>query len=182
MLHYSLVHTMAGTYKDFGEVCAATLMMVAAGNELDLSKEEAKKALKPMRSLAPHPDVKEGLTILRDKGFKMVSLTNGTNEAVKEQLENAGLSDFFDESLSIQDIKKYKPHTDVYKWAAKRIGVEPNECMLIAAHGWDITGALWADWRAAFIAREGKELYPLAPKPEINETDLIKVARKIVGG
>ncbi|SDB36850.1 2-haloacid dehalogenase [Flavobacteriaceae bacterium MAR_2010_188] len=180
MLHYSLVHTVAGTYSDFGDIGAATLMMVAASNDLDLSEEEAKKALKPMRSLAAHPDVKEGLSLLKEKGFKMVSLTNGTNDAVKEQLQNANLTHFFHASLSIQDIKKYKPHTDVYHWAAKKIGLEPKDCMLIAAHGWDIAGALWADWRAAFIAREGKQLYPLAPKPEINESDLVKVASVII--
>jgi len=38
--------------------------------------------------------------------------------------------------------------------------------MLVAAHGWDIAGAKQAGWQAAFIARPGKVLYPLALKPD----------------
>ena len=41
--------------------------------------------------------------------------------------------------------------------------------MLIAAHGWDVTGARLTGMRAAFIARPGKTLYPLGPEVEINE-------------
>ena len=32
---------------------------------------------------------------------------------------------------------------------------EPNEYMLVDAHGWDVAGAKWAGVRAVFIAREG---------------------------
>ena len=38
--------------------------------------------------------------------------------------------------------------------------------MLVAAHGWDIAGAKQAGWQAAFIARPGKVLYPLAIAPD----------------
>ena len=51
--------------------------------------------------------------------------------------------------------------------------------MLIAAHGWDIAGALAANWRAAFVARQGKQLYPIAPQPEIAEHDILEIAKKI---
>ncbi len=37
---------------------------------------------------------------------------------------------------------------------------------MVAAHGWDIAGALAAGMQAAFIERKGQVL-PLVPKPEI---------------
>lgn len=52
--------------------------------------------------------------------------------------------------------------------------------MLIAAHGWDVAGALWAGWRAAFISRPGQQLFPIAPKTEIIESDLLKISKKLV--
>jgi 2-haloacid dehalogenase len=52
--------------------------------------------------------------------------------------------------------------------------------MLIAAHGWDIAGALWAGLRAAFLSRPGAQLYPLAPAPEIVEPDLSKAAGRLI--
>ena len=180
MLQYSLVMTTANRYEDFGEIGAATLRMVAANNNIDLSEKEAKNAISPIKSLPPHPEVKQALEKLRAENFKLVSLTNGSNEAVRTQLKNAGLTDLFDEMLSIEDIGKYKPHQDTYNWASRKMGVKPEESMLIAAHGWDIAGALWADWRAAFISRPGKQLFPLAPMPEITGPDLEKVSQTII--
>lgn len=180
MLQYSLVSTSGCQYADFGSIGAATLRMVAANHEIDLTEVEAQEALRPLRSLPAHPEVKEALGSIRKAGYTMVSLTNSSTKGVTAQLEHAGLTDFFDERLSIEDIGKYKPHRDVYDWAARKMGVPPNECMMIAAHGWDIAGAIWAGWRGAFIARPGQQLYPLAALPEINEPDLLKIAEKLI--
>ena len=43
------------------------------------------------------------------------------------------------------------------------MGIKSNEAMLIAVHGWDVGGALWAFWRAAFISRPEQQMFPLAP-------------------
>ncbi|WP_373514539.1 haloacid dehalogenase type II [Persicitalea sp.] len=180
MLQYSLVSTTSRQYGDFGIIGAATLRMVAANHDVQLTESEAKEALKPMRSLPPHPEVKEALQKLRNAGYKLVSLTNSSNQGVQAQFKNAGLTDYFDEMLSIEDVGKYKPDRDVYDWAARKMGAQPNECMMVAAHGWDIAGAIWAGWRGAFIARPGQQLYPLAPLPEINEPDLLKIAEKLI--
>lgn len=179
MLHYSLVSTVGNQYEDFGKIGAATLVMVAANNNIDLTMEKAKEALTPIRSLAPHPEVKKALGLLKKEGYQMVSFTNGSNDTVADQLKNAGIDEMFDARLSIEDIGKYKPHADTYAWAARKMGRKPGECMLIAAHGWDIAGALWAGWRGAFISRPGKQLYPLAPKPEVTGPDLQIISEKL---
>lgn len=180
MLQYSLVETTGRQYTDFGKIGAATLRMVAANQGIKLTEDEAKEAVSPISSLPPHPEVKEALGNLRKAGFKMVSLTNSSNKGVETQFKNAGLTEFFDERLSIEDIGKYKPHSDVYDWAARKMGVQPEECMMIAAHGWDVAGALWAGWRAAFIARPGQQIYPLAPQTEINEPDLLEISKQLI--
>lgn len=180
MLQYSLVSTAGRQYVDFGTIGAATLRMVAANHEIHLSEKDAKEALAQLHSLPPHPEVKAALENIRNAGYKMVSLTNSSNKGVEMQFKNAGLTDYFDEQLSIEDIGKYKPDSDVYDWAARKMGVLPKDCLMIAAHGWDIAGAMWAGWRGAFIARPGQQLYPLAPKPEINEANLLLVSEKLI--
>ena len=181
MLQYSLVTTVGRQYNDFGVIGAAALQMVAANNGITISEEDAKTAiLTPLRSIPAHPEVKEALTQLKQAGFKLVSFTNSSNIGVETQFKNAGLIDYFDERLSIEDIGKFKPDTDAYDWAARKMGIAPKECMLVAAHGWDIAGAIWANWRGAFISRPGAQLYPLADKPEINESNLKLVAEKLI--
>ncbi|MCG1036338.1 haloacid dehalogenase type II [Polaribacter sargassicola] len=181
MLQYSLVETVGRQYNDFGIVGSAALQMVAANHNIKLTEEEAKKAiLTPLRSIPPHPEVKESLARLKKSGYKLVSFTNSSNIGVETQFKNAGLIEYFDQRLSIEDMGKFKPHADAYDWAARKMGVEKNECLLIAAHGWDIAGALWANWRGAFISRPGAQLYPLAPEPEINEINLKLITDKLI--
>ncbi|RXG13162.1 2-haloacid dehalogenase [Leeuwenhoekiella aestuarii] len=181
MLQYSLVSTVGRQYKDFGIIGAAALQMVAANNGIEVTEKEAQEAiLGPIRSLPAHPEVKAALQALKDAGYKMVSFTNSSNKGVQTQFENAGLTAYFDERLSIEDLGKFKPDADAYDWAARKMGIEPEECLLVAAHGWDIAGAIWAGWRGAFISRPGAQLYPLAPKPEINEKDLARIAEKLI--
>jgi 2-haloacid dehalogenase len=59
---------------------------------------------------------------------------------------------------------------------AERSGVPIREVRLIAAHGWDIAGALAAGCRAAFVARPGAALYPDGPQPDVIAPDLARLA------
>ncbi len=177
MLHYSLVDTTTGRYHHFGEIGVAALMMVAEIYGIDISEEDAKKAIvTPLRSLPAHPDVKEGLRMLKEQGYTLVSLTNSSNKGVQTQFENAGLTDFFDRRLSIEDIKKYKPHLDAYTWAASQMGVKPEDALMVAAHGWDTAGAKAAGMKAAFIKRDGKVMYPLAIPADFVVNDIVELA------
>ncbi|WP_299461646.1 haloacid dehalogenase type II [uncultured Gimesia sp.] len=180
MLQHSLVATVGDHYDDFGVIGAATLQMVARNQGIELSDEAAKQALAPIRSLPPHPDVKPALEQLKQAGYRMVTLTNSSQAGVDEQMKNAGLTDLFEVRLSVEELQMFKPHSHVYKWAARKMNVPPEDCMLIAAHGWDIAGALWAGWRGAFVARPGAQLYPLAKQPEINEPDMQRVAAQLL--
>ena len=181
MLQYSLVSTVGRQYKDFGIIGAAALQIVGANHGVTISEQEARETiLESIRSLPAHPEVKEALQKLKNNGYKLVSFTNSSNKGVKTQFENAGLTEYFSERLSIEDIGKFKPHADTYDWAARKMGVKSSECLLVAAHGWDIAGALWAGWKGAFVSRPGAQLYPLAPKPEINESNLSLVAEKLM--
>ncbi|MEL0644897.1 haloacid dehalogenase type II [Olleya sp. Ti.3.14] len=177
MLQYSLVVSASGQYKPFGHIGAAALQMVAANNNIVISEEEARDiVVKSMQNLPPHPEVKDALNTLKTDGYTLVALTNSNDESLKTKIENAGLTQYFDDLLSIESVGKFKPFTDVYNWASNKMNIKPEECMLIAAHGWDVAGALWAGWRAAFVSRPGQQTFPLAPQTEINESDLQKVA------
>ncbi|MEO9892203.1 haloacid dehalogenase type II [Aurantibacter sp.] len=182
MLQYSLVTSASGQYKPFGHIGAAALQMVAANHDITITEEEARKIIsESMGNLPAHPEVKVALTQLKASGYKLVAFTNSSKSGLKKQFESSGLTDYFDEMLSVEETEKFKPFTDTYAWGAKKMNLKPEECMLIAAHGWDVAGALWAGWRAAFIARPGQQIFPLAPQTEIVVSDLIKAADILIG-
>jgi 2-haloacid dehalogenase len=180
LLHYSLVETTAGQYHNFDVIGAAALRMIGRNYGILLSEGEARAAILPMRTLPPHPDVAPALAALRDASFRMVPLTNSSHAMVKSQIGHAGLSEFFEDLLSVESVRQFKTQTEVYRWAVGKMGLNAEDCMLIAAHGWDVAGALWAGCRATFVARQSAQLYPLAPEPEIVEPDLIRVANKLI--
>ncbi|WP_405605049.1 haloacid dehalogenase type II [Polaribacter sp. Asnod1-A03] len=177
MLHYSLVVSASEQYKPFGHIGAAALQMVAANNNIKLTEDEARKTVtQAMQNLPPHPEVKEALISLKKAGYKLVALTNSSNNGLENQFKNAGLTPYFDDALSVENSGKFKPFTNAYLWGANKMNTKPEDCMLIAAHGWDVAGALWAGFRAAFVSRPGQQLFPLAPETEIVASDLQKVA------
>ncbi len=180
MLQYSLVMTVSDQYAPFPEIGMATLQMLAKNREVVLSDGDAKSAIQPMLSLLAHPDVRPGLERLRQAGFRMATLTNLTSSGIKTQLEYAGISDLFDRQLSVETVGKYKPAGDVYRWAANEMQAKPGECMLIAAHGWDVAGAAWAGMRTTFIARGGQQLFPLSKAPDRIAADLEAFAEQLL--
>ena len=181
MLQYSLVMTVSGQYAAFGEVGAAALRMLARNSDLALDAAQARDVLAGMRSLSAHADVKPALEQLQRTGVRMATLTNSPQAGVQAQMEYAGLTGFFERQLSVEKVGKFKPHRDVYEWAAREMGVQPSQCMLVAAHGWDVAGASWAGMQTAFIAREGQQKFPLAAPPDIDVSDLAALAAHFCG-
>lgn len=180
MLHYSLVTTVNEHFADFGTIGVATLQMVAGKQGQKLSEKDAQDALKSMRWLPPHADVKEALNLLKEGGYRLFALSNSAREALDDQLTHAGLKPFFEQLLSVEEVALYKPHPKVYRWAAKQAGVHPEDAMLIAAHGWDVAGAGWAGMHTAFLARPGQQLYPLADAPDLQAGSLTEIAQALL--
>jgi 2-haloacid dehalogenase len=180
LLQYSLVVTVADAYVDFGSVGRAVLEMLANTRGVKLSPDDAARISQGMLTLPAHPEVPENLRRLRAAGFRMVTLTNSALPAVKAQLQNAGLSPYFDESISVDSVHRFKPDLAVYRSAAAHLGAEPRELLLVAAHAWDVFGATKAGWQTAFVARGGIAPLPLGPKPTISGSDLKAVADAIL--
>ena len=179
MLHYSLVMTVSGQYAGLPEIGAATLQMLARNSDVTLSSNEAKHIVAGMRALSSHREVAGALERLKKKGVRMATLTNSSQDGAMAQLQHAGLEDFFERQLSVESLAKFKPHSSVYEWACAQMAVRPEECMLVAAHGWDVAGAKWAGLLTAFIAREDQQKFPLAPAPDVDVGDLSALAERL---
>jgi 2-haloacid dehalogenase len=163
VLLYSEVATIAGPYVDFASVGGATLDMMAKGRGIVLSANQKSGILQGMLRLPAHPDVKGALQMLRDAGLRLVTLTNSAPAAVQQQLANSGLSHYFERAFSVDAVRRFKPAAEVYTSVADALAIPVGELRLVAAHAWDIWGALRAGYAAAFVSRPGKALCPLAP-------------------
>ena len=179
LLHYSLVESITNTYHDFSEIAAAVFKMNAQKSGIHFSDKEITEILSPIRKLNAYPEVAPGLIKLKNAGYQLIAFSNGKPSVLREQLDHAGLSDNFDKILSVESTKKYKPHSDTYKYAIKEAGAEIENTMMVAAHGWDILGASRSGLKTAFIQRSGKFLYPLSQSPTMEMADIEALANNL---
>ena len=178
MLQSALVATVTDAYTTFGEAAAAALRMTAERRGVEISDEDRQGIVSGLRDLPPHPEVAEGLDKLRDAGFRLATLTNSTQEVAEAQIRNSGLADRFEAVLSADTAKRLKPAAAPYRMAARTLGVPEREVRLVAAHAWDVAGALRAGCAAAFVARQPFD--PLVERPDVVGKDLVEVAEGII--
>jgi 2-haloacid dehalogenase len=133
-----------------------------------------------MRQLTPHPDAAGALTRLADAGFTLAALTNSPPDVARAQLEHAELADRFAAILSADDVRALKPRPEPYRVVAEHFSVPVADVRLVAAHAWDVSGALAAGCAAAFVRRAGKVPSPLGDQPDIVGDGLDDVADRII--
>jgi 2-haloacid dehalogenase len=180
MLQLAFVSTITGEYRDFGALGAAALDMLAARQRISLQEEKRTALLGGLRQLPSHPEVPESLKRLREAGLRLVSLTNSTLAVSQAQLAYAGLDGFFERQFSADTVRRLKPAPEPYQMVARELDVPLTSLCLVAAHSWDIAGALKAGCSAAFLARPGMVLDPLAIRPDLIGADLREIADQLL--
>lgn len=175
-----LVATVTNAYRPFGEIGSGAFDMIAEKRGVSVSATDKKSILSKLTDLPPHPEVAESLAALKDAGFTLATLTNSTLEVANKQMQNAGITRYFDKILSADTVQRLKPAKEPYGMAAQAFGADVQEIRLIAAHAWDIAGALRAGCKAAFVARPGMVLDPLVPAPDVVGSNLQEVVEQTI--
>lgn len=180
MLQLSFVGGLTGEYVDFRTAQGAALQMVAARQGVTVDEDTVWSVVDQMTGLSPHPEVPEALRALRGTGLSVAALTNSPKAVAQAQVTHAELADLFDEVLSADTVRALKPAPEPYRHVASTFDVAPEQVRLVAAHPWDISGALAAGCRAAFVARPGAVLSPVGRQPDIVGPDLGSVVEQII--
>lgn len=178
LLHHSLVESVTGSWHNFGDIAEAVLQMTTTRYGITLPADATPLA-DIIAAMPAHPDVAAGLSALQQQGFTLVALTNSSAALAEKQLSSAGLARLFTRILSVEQVQVYKPDLKVYQWAMQEMDQPASQCMMVAAHGWDVGGAKRAGMKTAFVTRKGQALYPLAPAPDLIVSDIGALATKL---
>jgi 2-haloacid dehalogenase len=179
MLQLSFVGVITGNHVDFTTAQHAALRMVAQRVGTELSDEDAERIVGGMQRLPAHPEVPGAIALLRDAGFRQVTITNSPLAVARAQLAFAGLDGLVDDVLSADEVEQLKPGPRPYALVAERSGVSVGDVMLVAAHAWDVSGALAAGTRAAFVERPGMVPSPIGVQPELVVADIDALAHEL---
>ena len=82
--------------------------------------------------------IKEVLGKLRELGYKNVIATSRTANSFHDYAEKLQLSDYFDETVTMEDVKNHKPDPECIEMILKRLDAEPEEAIMIGDTKYDI--------------------------------------------
>jgi 2-haloacid dehalogenase len=178
-LECSFRATLMGRYEDFGQLTRKALDYALAVTENTLAAPNYEALLAEYQRLKPFPDVQPGLERLRAAGYAMVIFSNGSPAMLNALLDSSGLRPYFQDIISAEEVRVYKPSPKIYHHAAKRVGRPTQETRLISANPFDVTGALAAGLQAAWVNRTNAPFDPLGSPPDIVVKTMGELADKL---
>ncbi|WP_036482174.1 HAD hydrolase-like protein [Myxosarcina sp. GI1] len=167
----------AGEYQPLKEILQAELPRTLKLLDIEPNSAQLDRVMKTFSELDLQPGAKEAFAMLSDAGWKIVALTNGSQEATNKLLERAAVKNYFSEIYSCDAIAKTKPHRAVYEMIHTD---NLEKVWLVAAHAWDIAGAKLAGMKTAFVRQLEKDYLAVYPQPEIAVENLPEAARQII--
>jgi 2-haloacid dehalogenase len=180
LLHSSTVCMITGVKTDFATLAGTMLESMAARMDIKLSETMRDDILKGFASIPPHNDIKQALGQLKSAGFRTVAFSNSSGNLISTQITNAGLTEYFDDIISVEETGSFKPDPNVYKFAAKQLNQPLGSLWLVATHDWDTHGALCVGMRAAYIERSAALYHPLYRQPDIRATTMGDIVKQII--
>ncbi len=170
-LEYSWQRSLMKRYAPFSQVTREALGYACEFLGLALSSQNEKALLEQYLKLATYPDVPDALKKL--KGRKLAILTNGSPDMIDPLVRNSGLK--FDEVLSVDELRVYKPAPEVYELAVKRLATPKEDIGFVSSNCWDAMGAKSFGFSVYWISRAGAPVDRLGFRPDRIGTGLHEV-------
>ena len=121
LLHSSNVCALTSVRSDFGSLAGTMLDSLAARMRLELDHNNKQKILGAFCDDVPaHPDMSQALKTPKAAGYRTIAFTNSSIQLVTSQIASSGLTDLFDQQISVESTGSFKPDTKVYQHAAKQ--------------------------------------------------------------
>lgn len=105
------------------------------------------------RHLSAFPENREVLADLKSRGIVTGILSNGDPAMLDVAVKSAGLADMLDHVISVDSIRKYKTHPDVYALGSNATGLQPKQILFVSSNGWDALAATWYGYRTLWVNR-----------------------------
>jgi|SRR5580698_9533470 2-haloacid dehalogenase len=151
-LEYTWVYTLLDGYKDFETLTTEAIDFVLEG-EQQLGSEMKQALLDVYRRPVCFPDVRPVLQRLFEQRHRLSILSNGTRSMLDGALQHTGLASYFDEILSVEKNRAYKPSSIAYDAALRRLQIKHDAFAFISSNRWDVAGATRRGFRTIWLNR-----------------------------
>ena len=137
-LEYTWLRSLMNRHKDFWKITEDSLDKSMKFFKIDNSMRN--DLLDLYKVLSPFSEVKETLTKLKKKDFKLAILSNGTPSLLENLVKNNNLENIFDDIFSIEEVGIFKPDSKVYDLPVNKYNIKKDEILFLSANTWDVSG------------------------------------------
>ena len=173
---YTWLRTVGHQYADFWQVTEEALAFSCRSLKLELTKSDSDRLMQSYLELKAWPDALVALKVLKAGGLRMAFLSNFTAAMLDRGVKNSGLDGVFDDHLSTDRVRVFKPDPQTYKMAMSAFGLRKEEIAFAAFAGWDAVGARWFGYPTFWVNRANVPAEELGAVPDGVGKDLNDLA------
>lgn len=163
---YMWLSTLMGRYIDFPTATRDALVFATRASGLELSNENRDRLVGAYFALKAWPDVIPALDQLRSAGLRLGFLSNFSQAMLAANLKSAGLASYFDEILSTDQVRAFKPDLRAYQMGVTTFSLKAEQIAFAAFAGWDAAGAKNFGYPTFWVNRADAPVEVLNPLPD----------------
>lgn len=172
LFEYQWLRALSGQYADFMHAVEDSLQFASTRLGLSLSSDDRRKLIAAWTNLQVWPDAVDAITTLHDAGVRLCFLSNMTFSMLNDGIGKAGLRDKFDEILSTDPLRTYKPDPRAFQLALDKLRLKREEILFVAFAGWDVAGAKWFGYPTFWVNRLNSPMEELGVAADGSGPDL----------
>ena len=138
-LEYTWLRTLMNRHEDFWRVTEDSLDKSMA--TFDINPLMRSELLDLYKVLSTFPEVNEVLNKLKEKNYKLAILSNGTPALLNQLVKSNNLENIFNDIFSIEEVKVYKPHSNVYNIPVEKYQLQKEEVAYLSANTFDVSAS-----------------------------------------
>lgn len=174
-LQYTWLRAVADAHTNFWEVTQNGLDWALEASDLQDDTELRERLLALYWELSAYPEVPAMLAKLKAAGMNTAILSNGSPDMLNGAVESAGVQEFLDDLLSVEDVQVFKPAAIVYDLVEKRFNCAKDEVLFVSSNGWDAGCATSYGFTTAWVNRANEPVDRLPWTPHHILSDLTSI-------
>jgi len=171
-LEYTWLRSLMGVHVDFWEITKDALSYALEYFEI-VQVECFDELCASYLEIPCYTEVPRLLKNLKNQGYKIAILSNGSPNMIHSAVNANSLEDLFDAILSVEDVGIFKPNRKVYSLVEEKLGVIPEKTNFFSSNSWDVAGASVFGFSVVWVNRfnQPAERLPGIPRLTVKNLD-----------
>jgi 2-haloacid dehalogenase len=152
-LEYSFRKAAMHQFNHFSECTQQALTYCNTFFKTGLTESQQAELLGMYRKLPAYVETEKCLQALKENENEIIAFSNGKEEDLISLFENAGIIQYFDQIISVDEVRTFKPSPEVYNLLAEKSSSKPENTWLVSANSFDIIGAAACGLKTIWLKR-----------------------------